>query len=515
MSCQNFKKNESEDKVKISTPKYESYLKNNLNFEDFIYENMVYDAETVIVYKVQNKKNSDLYADKMIPLRANQTEESIRNEINFFELFHQMPEIPNFFPKYYGYVIEISMFKQKTFHIYFKYYPKTLRDIIKSKKFSDDYKKIQDYYYQIVNGLAFLETYGIAHRDVKPENILLDEKELKIFIADFNIAVKIKDLPQKPSKFCGTMGYRSPQWVKNDLNGSLVDPLKADCFSLGLILLEMAGIQNNLQNTINYQSFLENLNAMIMEFENKFKNEIKNDKTDSNRLFFEDIKGNLQEYPDQRKSFTEIFIGNFKSKSKNLDKLKFHIFVQDISCKEIQQPNKKQKDDLEILNGIYATLNNFFICEVGPKAEVFKKKTLKHMKILNELEALADINNLNPRLKSMYTKAMLFKGILYEFGINTLQDPAKAKNCYEKSIKDPYSLYKFGLGVSGPKAFESHKNSADLGNSYGIYKLGYCYDKGIGIKKDQNKAFEFYEKSANLGNALGNYYKNKNNYRFL
>ena len=39
----------------------------------------------------------------------------------------------------------------------------------------------------------------------------------------------------------------------------------------------------------------------------------------------------------------------------------------------------------------------------------------------------------------------------------------------------------------------------------GQFEIGYCYDKGMGVKKDLKMAFYWYEKAANNGNMIAMY----------
>ena len=41
----------------------------------------------------------------------------------------------------------------------------------------------------------------------------------------------------------------------------------------------------------------------------------------------------------------------------------------------------------------------------------------------------------------------------------------------------------------------------DLGNVDAMFQLGYAYNHGNGVEKNQEKAIEIYQKAVNLGNA--------------
>ncbi|RIB27355.1 kinase-like domain-containing protein [Gigaspora rosea] len=67
--------------------------------------------------------------------------------------------------------------------------------------------------------------------------------------------------------------------------------------------------------------------------------------------------------------------------------------------------------------------------------------------------------------------------------------------------------YEFGIGVEKDEnaAFAHYQKSAGMNSSNGIYQyqVGYCYYLGIGVKLDKQKAFSYYLKSAEAGNAMG------------
>lgn len=67
---------------------------------------------------------------------------------------------------------------------------------------------VRFYVAQISSALAYLHDMGIMHRDLKPDNILLDEKG-NAHLTDFNIAVHFSD--RRLTGVAGSMAYMAPE----------------------------------------------------------------------------------------------------------------------------------------------------------------------------------------------------------------------------------------------------------------------------------------------------------------
>ncbi len=87
----------------------------------------------------------------------------------------------------------------------------------------------------VAAGLAHAHERGIVHRDIKPHNILMDEKD-RPRLTDFGIA-RALDSPQatRTGAYLGTALYSAPEQLK----GEKVTP-KSDVYSLGVTLYEAA-----------------------------------------------------------------------------------------------------------------------------------------------------------------------------------------------------------------------------------------------------------------------------------
>jgi serine/threonine-protein kinase len=88
---------------------------------------------------------------------------------------------------------------------------------------------------QICRGLEAAHEQGIIHRDIKPQNVLIDHKgEVKLM--DFGIArmAEAESGMTQAGLIVGTPHYMSPEQVQ----GKLLDP-RSDVYSMGVLLYEM------------------------------------------------------------------------------------------------------------------------------------------------------------------------------------------------------------------------------------------------------------------------------------
>jgi serine/threonine protein kinase len=64
--------------------------------------------------------------------------------------------------------------KEQLLKIIFDYYDYDLKKYITAKDYKVDEEKIKPILKKILNGLAFIHNKRILHRDLKPQNILID-----------------------------------------------------------------------------------------------------------------------------------------------------------------------------------------------------------------------------------------------------------------------------------------------------------------------------------------------------
>lgn len=113
-----------------------------------------------------------------------------------------------------------------------RWLPKTLRSVLSDHALSlEDAARLLD---QIASALQVAHQQGVIHRDIKPDNILLDSTD-NAYLADFGIA-KSLETPTitQDGQFVGSLAYVSPEQI----NQSDASP-QTDIYSLGLVVYEV------------------------------------------------------------------------------------------------------------------------------------------------------------------------------------------------------------------------------------------------------------------------------------
>jgi serine/threonine protein kinase len=88
----------------------------------------------------------------------------------------------------------------------------------------------------------------IAHLDVKPQNILLDEN-FNAKISDFGLSKLIdRDKSQAITRMRGTPGYLAPEWLTSQITE------KADVYSFGVVVMEIISGRKNLDTSRSEES---------------------------------------------------------------------------------------------------------------------------------------------------------------------------------------------------------------------------------------------------------------------
>ncbi|XP_067255939.1 serine/threonine-protein kinase 32B-like isoform X6 [Chanodichthys erythropterus] len=93
------------------------------------------------------------------------------------------------------------------------------------------------YMCELALALCYLQREHIIHRDIKPDNILLDEHG-HVHIADFNVATVLKD-SEKATSMAGTKPYMAPEVFESQADAGPGYSYGVDWWSLGITAYEL------------------------------------------------------------------------------------------------------------------------------------------------------------------------------------------------------------------------------------------------------------------------------------
>lgn len=184
------------------------------------------------VYKTKSMEG-DEYALKYLPPDKVTAEKTKRFKNEMF--FCERNKHPNIL-RVLDYGFKLVDGKKCPFYV-MPIYESTLRKLINVGIAKD---KVLQYFSQLLDGVEAAHLQNVCHRDVKPENILLDVKEDRLLLADFGIAQFEEEhlwtvVETVPGTRLANFQYAAPEQRKK---GTGVDS-RADIYALGLILNEM------------------------------------------------------------------------------------------------------------------------------------------------------------------------------------------------------------------------------------------------------------------------------------
>lgn len=345
----------------------------------------------------------------------------------------------------------------------------------------------------ISNAMMYLHKNGILHRDLKPDNILLDENFYPR-ICDFGLSKMFKksltvSQELQMSNVVGSALYMAPEIFLQEYVKYSVD-----VFSFSIIAYEIISEKFPYTDT-------ENLVQKVIarNYRPSFQNQT---------LFTEDMQDLLQKCwirdPELRPSFAEIFQelrNNYEKLSvEKLDAGKIESYIENY-CEEPYQ----NKDC-----NTYVRMSNL---------EKVKDDLIEE---INELAAkYADIE-LEATIRSNTSKSYL-TALIGLIGDKTRRNPQKSILNLETASDGGNPDASFVLGLlyesgeyckkSFKKACHYYELSSKQGNSRGFQRIGFLYMMGIGISRpDYKKAKEYYEKAEEMNdtsamNNLGNMYR--------
>ncbi|KAL5704727.1 cyclin-dependent kinase [Ranunculus cassubicifolius] len=101
--------------------------------------------------------------------------------------------------------------------------------------FGKDRRVVKKFLYQILRGIAYCHSHRVLHRDLKPQNLLIDRRSNALKLADFGLARAFGIPVRTFTHEVVTLWYRAPEI----LLGSRHYSTPVDVWSVGCIFCEM------------------------------------------------------------------------------------------------------------------------------------------------------------------------------------------------------------------------------------------------------------------------------------
>ena len=313
----------------------------------------------------------------------------------------------------------------------------TLFDIIRSRH---GLSEINSFYYflQTLNAIYFLHLHSIIHHDLKPENLLLNEKNI-IKLCDFGWSVKLND--NKRTTFCGTVEYMAPEIIKKQKYDEAID-----VWSLGVLLYELVHSYSPFfSEDLDMKKIGNNITNNNLKFKDGLSNEYKDlvqsllIKDSNKRIKIEE----LFQHPFMIKYINMIYIQVNEKKGKNLNSNSNHT---DIKIKKKKITKNKKKDN-NIINKK----------EEGPREtetnEIFES-------IPNEPvpKILPESNLFYNEIKKINTNFSILDKKIPDLNLNLNTSRDKLNSNINKNIKKEKKLFKTQNKISHVKSFSLGQN---------------------------------------------------------
>uniref|UniRef100_A0A2P2M2X7 cyclin-dependent kinase n=1 Tax=Rhizophora mucronata TaxID=61149 RepID=A0A2P2M2X7_RHIMU len=181
-----------------------------------------------VVYKARDRVTNETIALKKI--RLEQEDEGVPSTaIREISLLKEMQ---------HGNIVRLQdvVHSEKHLYLVFEYLDLDLKKHMDScPEFSKDSRLVKTFLYQILRGIAYCHSHRVLHRDLKPQNLLIDRRTNALKLADFGLARAFGIPVRTFTHEVVTLWYRAPEI----LLGSRHYSTPVDVWSVGCIFAEM------------------------------------------------------------------------------------------------------------------------------------------------------------------------------------------------------------------------------------------------------------------------------------
>jgi serine/threonine protein kinase len=173
------------------------------------------------------------------------------------------------------------------------------------------FEEIYSFFKDITSGLHHLHSHGFIHRDIKPQNCLLNQVSgrIRVLLSDFG-EVQVSNAERTGTGATGTVSYCAPEVLRRhsprNLYGNFT--VKSDVFSVGMIVhfLSFGGLPYINADDINEENEdVEKLKAEIVAWPG-FNEDQRRGRNDLPDMLYKFLKRLLSINPDERPSTEEI-----------------------------------------------------------------------------------------------------------------------------------------------------------------------------------------------------------------
>jgi len=202
-----------------------STLKEDVPSDDLQFLKLLADSRYPVFLAYSTKYQKQI-AVKAFPYKDGDIHPSFLNECRFSNLNHE--NIIRKFGKDTQTEIEYKSKIIKASCIHMELAKCNFGEVILKCNPSQDEKLVRTFFHQLVEGIDYLHSQGVAHLDLKVDNLLLGHDYL-LKITDFDSSHHQTDTKLLGK---GTENYRAPDLARQKCS----HPMKADIYSMGIIL---------------------------------------------------------------------------------------------------------------------------------------------------------------------------------------------------------------------------------------------------------------------------------------
>ncbi|PKK69195.1 kinase-like protein [Rhizophagus irregularis] len=338
---------------------------------------------------------------------------------------------------------------------------------------------------EIACGLKYLHSTKIIHRDLHAKNILVHNGTL--MIADLGLAKELTIDGSSNSVVYGMPAYVEPQCYKY---GDYVRDLKSDIYSLGVLLWEI---------TSGYPPFSKNSphkdTALTFKIANGYREE---PIINTPKVYVNLYQRCWDDDPKLRPTVIEVF-NILEDQYNNLPKIMEDVIKKNNSDKNSQILYDQNNLKLSYLENPLGESPSFFT----PKIYEDEREN-----IINATDEIIDSylkrNNIGWSRDFSFPKILeKHKSISNKIFGNLINNQTIRQ--YEVMVG---YFYEDGFGVYKNEivAFEWYKKASKLNNLNGQFELGYCYNYGYSIKKNLKEALKSYKLASDEGLNIATYF---------